>query len=478
VAVIAEPLPDRYRSAKLIAHGGMGEVYVATDQSLGRDVAVKVLAEGYSRDEALRARFTREALAAAKLSGEANTVTIFDVGEWNGRPYIVMELASGGTVGERARGSVDPPAALRWIEQAGGALDAAHSHGIVHRDVKPANLLLAGDDTIRVADFGIASAAGLTSLTETGTVLGTMGYLAPEQAAGGQVGPAADRYALAVVAYELLAGRRPHEGRGSGTAEAIAATQEPVPPISHLRPGLPPGLDAVFERALHRDPGQRYSSCSAFAGDLRRAFEDAAGATRAHPLATPPPAYRRTRNPWPAVALVLLALGGAGLASALLLGRGDGEPRVAPKPVVKTVTAQGETVTVTTPAPPTTTAQTTATTETTAPTTTASATPVAPASGSELNDAGYELMKAGDYAGALPQFEQAVQSLAGTGSIAEAYALYNLAFTRLALGSCDGVFDLLDRSELIQGERTEIKGLRKDASKSCGGRGKGKRGDD
>src|SRR4051812_12121141 len=198
-------LPPRYTSIETVAHGGMGEIYKACDESLGREVAVKVLAERYARDEALRARFTREALAAARLSGEPNTVTIFDVGEWGDRPYIVMELAGGGTVAERLDdGRYDVGGALRWLAQAGAALDAAHARGIVHRDVKPANLLLTVDDDVRVADFGIASAAGLTSVTATGTVLGTLGYLAPEQAMGEEVGPAADRYALGVVAYELL----------------------------------------------------------------------------------------------------------------------------------------------------------------------------------------------------------------------------------------------------------------------------------
>src|SRR4051794_8857650 len=241
-------LPPRYRSVRRIAHGGMGEIFLATDSTLGRDVAVKVLAERYARDDALRARFTREALAAARLSGDPNTVTIFDVGEWNERPYIVMEHAGGGTVADRiAAGPVAPATALRWLGEAAEALDTAHAKGVVHRDVKPANLLLAGDGSVRVADFGIASAAGLSSLTEAGTVLGTLGYLAPEQAAGEAAGPAADVYSLAVVAYELLSGERPH-GRngGSSTAEALAAMRGPVPPDSRRRPDLPPALAAVF----------------------------------------------------------------------------------------------------------------------------------------------------------------------------------------------------------------------------------------
>jgi serine/threonine-protein kinase len=161
----------------------MGEIYRATDSTLGRAVAVKLLAERYSRDDAIRQRFTREALAAARLSGEPHIVTIFDVGEQADRPFIVMEYLSGGSLEERIRatGAQEPGQALEWLEQAASALDAAHRRGVVHRDVTPAPLLLARDANVHVADFGIASAAGMESLTMTGRV-GTAGYLSPGQA--------------------------------------------------------------------------------------------------------------------------------------------------------------------------------------------------------------------------------------------------------------------------------------------------------
>src|SRR5690242_10925164 len=189
-------LPERYTGPQPIGRGGMGEIFRATDTSLGRAVANKVLDDRYARDANVRARFTREALAAARLSGNPNIVTIFDVGEHAERPFIVMEYLGGGSLEERIRagGAQEVGQALEWLEQAATALDAAHRHGVVHRDVKPANLMLDRNGTVHVADFGIASAAGTDSLTMTGTVLGTAGYLSPEQAQGERATPASDRY--------------------------------------------------------------------------------------------------------------------------------------------------------------------------------------------------------------------------------------------------------------------------------------------
>ena len=170
-----------------------------------------------------------------------STVTIFDVGEHEGRPYIVMEYLAGGSLADRlaAEGAQPLGRSLEWLGEAAAALDAAHAGGIVHRDVKPANLLLDDEGRVHVADFGVASAAHLGSMTETGTVVGTAGYLAPEQARGERATAASDRYALAVVAFELLTGARPFE-RESTTAEALAHVSAPIPPASQLSPELPP----------------------------------------------------------------------------------------------------------------------------------------------------------------------------------------------------------------------------------------------
>ena len=274
MAVMGALLPPRYSERETIAQGGMADVFRARDEILGRVVAIKVLAERYARNKEFHARFLREARTAASLSGERFVVAIYDVGETvDGLPYIVMEYAPGGTVADRLRGSrPEVGLALSWLEQAASALDTAHARGIVHRDVKPANFLLAADFTVRVSDFGIARAAGYETLTVAGTVLGSAGYMAPEQARGEPSTAASDRYALACVAYELFTGRRPFE-RENVTAEATAHVNERPPTVLAVDPRLPPGLDFVFERGLAKLPDDRFASCRRLVAMLRRAIE-------------------------------------------------------------------------------------------------------------------------------------------------------------------------------------------------------------
>jgi eukaryotic-like serine/threonine-protein kinase len=476
-------LPPRFRHPELIGRGGMGDIYRATDSVLGRVVAIKILAERFAQDTSVRERFTREALSAARLSGEPNTVTIFDVGEHDDRPYIVMEHLSGGSLDEVLRdgGPQPPERVFTWLEEAARALDVAHREGVVHRDVKPANLMLDGEGNVHVADFGIASSAGMDSLTMTGTVLGTAGYLSPEQAQGDRAGSASDRYALGIVAWELLTGTRPFESE-SPTAEAAAHVNAPIPAVSAAG-DLPRELDPVFERALAKDPTQRYGTAGEFVADLRSAFSDAAGSTsELAAVAPPPPAATRplrevergesvpyrpapvgaARNAWPLLAVLLLAGAVGGALLAYFVTRNDAAPTTVITKIQR-VTTQGRTVekrvTVTTSAsrPPTTASR---------PPTTTTPVPVSP-SGAALNLAGFNKMRAGDYTGALPLLERAVQKLQGTNSLDEAYADYNLAFTRFHLGNCDGVLELLDRSESIQGQRTPIDRLREQAQDRC-----------
>jgi serine/threonine protein kinase len=444
-------LPPRYEHPERIARGGMGEIYRAEDAHLARTVAVKLLSERFAGDEATRRRFTREGLAAARLSNAPSTVTIFDVGEHAGRPYIVMEYLAGGSLADRLtrEGAQPLGRALEWLGQAAAALDAAHASGIVHRDVKPANLLLDDDDRVKVADFGVASAAHLASFTEAGTVVGTAGYLAPEQARGETATAASDRYGLAVVAFELLTGTRPFE-RESSTAEAMAHVSAPIPPASAYNSELPPEVDEVLAQGLAKEPKHRFESSVAFVQALRDALDRAAGTTS---IAAVAPVRSASRSRLPVLLAVLGALLLAGVVAAALVAGGDGTPTATPT----TVTLGGTTIVETVTTAPETT--------TTPETTTASEPPAE--SPSELNDRGFALMQAGDYEAALPLLEQAVAGLAGSGEAAEAYANYNLAFTRLSLGSCDGVIELLDRSAEVQGDRKEIKQLRKEAERSC-----------
>ena len=452
-------------------------MYRATDSVLQRKVAIKLLSERHAGEEEVRARFRREALAAARLSGTPHVITVFDVGEHRRRPYIVMEYLDGGSVHDRLReGPIQPGQALEWLAQAGIALDRAHAEGVVHRDVKPANLLLDRDGNLCVTDFGIASTTGVDTLTLPGTVLGTAGYLSPEQARGESATAASDRYGLGVVAFELLTGRRPYEGDTAAT-EAFAHVNAPIPSAKSFDPELPPGVDEVLERALAKDPADRPTSCGELVRDLRDAFAQGNVSRPAPTLVAPavapvPAATRHHATSRPRYRTLTLAAAGlivAGLAAGALLGSIGNEGSEGARRTNTQQTTTQETTTQETTTQETTT-QTTDTTE--APTTVSG-------SGYELNDEGYRLMQAGDYAAALPLLEQAVAELSGTGELYEAYALYNLAYTRFALDRCDGVLEMLDRSENIQGEREPINRLYAEAYDRCvGGGGGGGDGDD
>jgi tRNA A-37 threonylcarbamoyl transferase component Bud32 len=450
MAVETQLLPPRYRSPRRLGRGAMGDIYLATDELLGREVAVKVLADRYAADRGIRERFKREALAAARLSGEPGAVTIFDVGEWEDRPFIVMEHLAGGSLEDRLRseGAQPPGRALGWLEQAAAALDAAHRHGIVHRDVKPANLLLNDRDEVRVADFGIASAAGMDSMTLTGTVLGTAGYLAPEQAQGERATPASDLYALAVVAYELLSGERPFE-RESPTAEAAAHVNALVPSIAARCENLPPELDRVFQRALAKDPRKRHRSARDFVAELRDALFHSAGATQE--LA---PTRQRVSTARVLVPVALLLLAGAiGAAVAVILTTGGSSK---PQVVTRTVTGPGGTTTVR----QTVTHQTTAAAKPPPP-----PPPAVAGDGHTLNDQGYSKIQAGDYGGAVPLLQSAVQKLQGVGprDPYEGFANYNLGYALYRLGHCSEAIPYLQRADRLEPQRHEPRDVLKRA---------------
>jgi serine/threonine-protein kinase len=439
----------------------MGEIYLAEDRELGRLVAVKLLAERFARDDSLRERFTREALMAARLSGERHIVTIYDVGEWNARPFIVMAYLSGGTLAQRAReGPIDREDALLWLEQAAAALDSAHALGIVHRDVKPANLLFDEHGDIHVADFGVARLVDETTrqLTAAGTILGTAGYISPEQARGEQVSTASDLYGLGVVAYELLTGGRPFE-RGSATAEALAHVHEPVPSASQRGVGLPPAVDAVFERALAKNAADRFASAAELVAALRTALGGYEERTRTMPAVamSSPPGVRpvRRHSPvWlPLLLSALVAALAAGALAGVLLTRGGGEP--APPRTQPAVTAEPLTVTETMPG---TTVVRTVTTPQTTPGGSAGG-GIGIAEAVRLTDQSTFALRRSDWADALRLAERAYPALARTyrdDFRYEAYVNYNRGKALAELGRCGEALPYLERSEDLQGHRTEI----------------------
>ncbi len=318
-------LPERYRVIRHVASGGMAAVYAAEDELLGRRVAIKVISPAFSSDDHALRRFTREARAAARVSDHPHVVTIYDIGEAGHTPgpdgdqiphqaFIVMELLPGGTVNDRLKSGDPIPhgEALRWLDHTAAALDAAHAADVVHRDVKPANLLFDDRGDVRVADFGIATLASETPVTQTGQVVGTAAYLSPEQAMGKPATSASDRYALAVVAFELLTGRRPFPA-AHPAAQARAHVDTAPPEASGVAKNLPPRVDAVLARGMAKDPEERPPTAGAFVDELRAALvatattaavPRAAGAARPVGVAIPDPDRPPTPRPDEAPAAV------------------------------------------------------------------------------------------------------------------------------------------------------------------------------
>jgi serine/threonine-protein kinase len=292
-----------YQLEEEIGRGGMAVVYRARDVRLGRWVALKVLAPDYAQDEAFRQRFIRESRTAAAVD-HPNIIPIFDAGEAGRVLYIAMRYVPGQDVHSllHAAGPLATARALGIVGQVASALDAAHACGLVHRDVKPANMLLGGvadtgrADHVYLSDFGISKQLNATSsLTMTGQVLGTLNYLAPEQIEGRQVDGRADAYALACTAFELLAGSPPFR-RDENMAVMWAQLNAPPPALTSLRPDLPAAVDQVMARALAKAPADRFASCLAFSAALQQAcaatVDAPPGTAPAAPVSPPPPAAR------------------------------------------------------------------------------------------------------------------------------------------------------------------------------------------
>ncbi len=458
-AVRESLLPDRYRVLDQVAVGGMGSIWVAEDRVLGRQVAVKVLAEQLASQPMFVKRFEREARTAAALSGHPNLITIYDVGEHAGRPFIVMAYLSGGTVRHRTdAGPVERRDAVAWLRDAASALDYAHERGVVHRDVKPQNLLFDGQGRLVIADLGIARAAYEDSLTASGELLGTASYISPEQAVGDPATPASDRYSLAVVAYELLTGSRPFGGGGFAEQALQQVESHPDPP-STRSPDLPRSVDDVLLKGLAKNPVERWESATAFVSALDSALEDTA------PTASPPVLIDPERN-WPraatvtplrrfparawAVAAVLLAA--VLVAGVVLISTGgdsdSGSSKTgnrANRPDASQPKHQrGGSDTATT----------------TAPSTPAPAKPAAPTgtSAASLNDEGFKLMDAGRYYEAIPVLQRAVAGFPkGSTDLTYAYALYNLGRSLRLAGRPGEAIPYLERRLRFDNQRGVVR---------------------
>ncbi|KJR02419.1 protein kinase domain-containing protein, partial [Gordonia sihwensis] len=260
-------IADRYRLVRLIATGGMGQVWEALDTRLGRRVAVKVLKAEYSNDSEFLGRFRTEAQTTARLN-DPGIANVFDYGETPDRnggdplAYLVMELVDGEPLNSviARMGHLSLPHTLDMLEQTGRALQAAHTAGLVHRDVKPGNILITPTGQVKITDFGIAKAVDAAPVTQTGMVMGTAQYISPEQATGGEATAASDVYSLGVVGYEALTGRRPFLGDGAITV-AMKHIQEPPPPLPQ---NLPAPVRELIEITLSKDPAQRYATGGEF----------------------------------------------------------------------------------------------------------------------------------------------------------------------------------------------------------------------
>ena len=488
-------LPDRYRILRRIARGGMATVWCAADTALGRAVAIKLLAEQFQHDDGAMRRFEREARAAARLSGHPNVVTIYDVGEtlpsgdaFAGRPFIVMEYLSGGTVADALRvGELSPAVALGWIEQAAAALDFAHGRGVVHRDIKPGNLLLDPERRLHVADFGIARVGLEDTITATGQLFGTAAYLSPEQALGKPATEASDRYALAVVAYELLVGERPFAA-DSFAGQARQHIEQQPPRASRHNDELPPAIDDVLARGIAKHPEDRWDSAGAFAGALASTLSlgEVAQTSATRPLfvagrprgpgtgaqgsraqsgrargsglsAAPEPVLLtagsgasrgRVRSRALALAALAAVAVAVGIAAAATDTGGNGAPtRTAAATAPRAGSHKHAAVLAARTAQSSTTASTTSSTTSSA-TGVPAAAPTPPPTADTLEARGHQQMLDGNYTAAIATLQQAVTA-AGPGTLTYAYALFDLGRSLRLAGNPQAAAVILQRRLMI-----------------------------
>jgi serine/threonine protein kinase len=486
------PLPSRYRLGAHIANGGMAAVWAADDELLARPVAIKVLAAHLAEEPVNAQRFQREARAAARLSSHPNVVTVFDVGEHEGRSFMVMERLEGGSVADRLRQGRPPRAqALGWLKETAAALDFAHEHGIVHRDVKPANLLLDDLGHVRVADFGIARIATEDTMTTTGQLLGTAAYLSPEVVEGDPATAASDTYGLAVVAFELLTGERPFSG-DHPAAQARQHVEEPPPRASDRDPSLPTRVDVALQRGMAKDPEARWPTAGAFVAALEAALPRE-GARTVRTVAAPP---RRRGDDAPAAgagephgrrtgalvalgvlaviaAVVAIVLGSSGGGSGGSADRAGGTPAATQKKhkrPPKTRSTPPSSPATSTPAPSTgSSSSDTTSTPSTGGGSTTSGSGSTPSGGSSdaasLQAQGHALIEQGQYDQAVGVLRQAIaatgkstaECINPTGAcLTYAYSLYDLGHALRLAGQTDEAIAVLQDRLRIRNQTSTV----------------------
>jgi tetratricopeptide (TPR) repeat protein/predicted Ser/Thr protein kinase len=449
----ASLLAGRYRVVRPLGSGGMASVFLCEDERLGRLVAVKRL-HAHSPDDVAQ-RFAREARLGASLN-HPNLVSVYDTLTDDEAVVIVMEYVEGETLREVLnRGPLSEERALGVVRDVAHALDHAHSQGVVHRDVKPANILLRKDGVVKLVDLGIAKAADVTNLTASGMVLGTASYMAPEQLDGQEAGPAADVYALATVAFEALAGRKAYMGRTPMEIAHKVATESP-PRLEEAWPDAPPAVAEALRRGMAKAPTDRPSSARDLCTALDRAMEESRStAPSAAPRAGPRRRGRRPLRPGESTGWRVLAPAGAVLALAaaavtlILLSGGGGEDShpsgkaKAQQPKQQAAKPKGGA-----PAQPATPAAPGQPPPSTggAGGSGGSGTSSGSGSGAALNSQGYRLMKAGRYDEAVPVLRRAVDAYpAGSSDLQYAYALYNLGRSLRLAGHPDQAIPVLER---------------------------------
>jgi eukaryotic-like serine/threonine-protein kinase len=472
MATSAEPtlLAGRYRLVKRLGSGGMATVFLAEDERLGRRVAVKRLHADSPEDTARR--FAREARIGASLN-HPNLVTVFDTVSEDETVLIVMEYVEGESLGDALkRGPLDQGRAASVVRGVAAALDHAHEQGVVHRDVKPANILLGSNDTVKLVDLGIATALEGTQITASGSVVGTAAYMAPEQLDGRAAGPRADVYALGIVAYEMLSGRRAYRG-GSPIEIAHQVMEGPKPDLLDAWPTAPPAAAAAIERATAFDPEMRQATAGEFAGELSDALaadarESSTGPTVAlgdrrrerrvvaPPIVTVPP---RRRLPLGAIAAVAIAL--LAVAAVLILTSGGGDKpqshtdaaaqqRKSDRRAARKAKAQQQ-------QQQTTTQQTTTQQQqqtTTPPPSTPQPTGHDPAEGARLQAQGHRLIEQGNPAAAIPVLQKAVASFPpDTTDLNYAYALFDLGHALRLAGRPADAIPVLEKRLQINNQR-------------------------